>query len=74
LSSHSSNNAWRRRVEGDPPRLCRPPGFGLAATGLAKRHVAEQAALIAAALGQAAAAAGSDAATDTVRKAGQANS
>jgi 2-oxoglutarate dehydrogenase E1 component len=46
------------------------------ATGLAKRHVAEQSALIAAALGDGAdaGAAGSDAATDTVRKAGRANS
>jgi len=44
------------------------------ATGLAKRHVAEQAALIAAALGHGATAAETDAATDTVRKAGRANS
>jgi 2-oxoglutarate dehydrogenase E1 component len=44
------------------------------ATGLAKRHVAEQAALIAAALGHETTAAETDAAADTVRKAGRANS
>ena len=45
------------------------------ATGLAKRHVAEQAALIADALGQSAAApAAAEAATDTVQKAGKAGS
>jgi 2-oxoglutarate dehydrogenase E1 component len=50
------------------------PASASPATGLAKRHVAEQAALIASALGHIATAAGSDAATDTVRKAGRANS
>jgi 2-oxoglutarate dehydrogenase E1 component len=50
------------------------PASASPATGLAKRHVAEQAALIASALGHVATAAGSDAATDTVRKAGRANS
>ena len=50
------------------------PASASPATGLAKRHVAEQTALIAAALGTGKAApAATDAAVDTVRHAGQAN-
>jgi 2-oxoglutarate dehydrogenase E1 component len=51
------------------------PAAASPATGLAKRHVAEQSALIAAALGHQAATSGdSDAAAGTVRNAGRANS
>jgi 2-oxoglutarate dehydrogenase E1 component len=56
------------------PAYAGRPASASPATGLAKRHVAEQASLIAEALGHQAAAAGADAATDTVRKAGRANS
>jgi len=51
------------------------PASASPATGLAKRHVAEQSALFATALGHSGAtAADSDAATGTVRNAGRANS
>jgi 2-oxoglutarate dehydrogenase E1 component len=57
------------------PRYAGRSAAASPATGLAKRHVAEQSALIAAALGMAEAkAAAADAAVDTVRKAGKAAS
>jgi 2-oxoglutarate dehydrogenase E1 component len=56
------------------PAYAGRPASASPATGLAKRHVAEQTSLIAAALGsRAAAPAATDAAVDTVRHAGQAN-
>ena len=57
------------------PRFAGRAASASPATGLAKRHVAEQAALIADALGQRAAApAAAEAAIDTVHKAGKAGS
>ena len=57
------------------PRYAGRAASASPATGLAKRHVAEQAALIADALGQrAAASAAAEAAIDTVHKAGKAGS
>jgi 2-oxoglutarate dehydrogenase E1 component len=57
------------------PRYAGRPAAASPATGLAKRHVAEQSALVAAALGTGEAKpAAADAAVDTVRKAGKAGS
>ena len=57
------------------PRYAGRAASASPATGLAKRHVAEQAALIADALGQRAAApAAAEAAVETVQKAGKAGS
>jgi 2-oxoglutarate dehydrogenase E1 component len=56
------------------PAYAGRPASASPATGLAKRHVAEQTALIAAAIGNGAAGpAAADAAADTVRHAGKAN-
>ncbi len=60
--------------KGFRPDYAGRPASASPATGLAKRHVAEQSALIAAALGTGGAApAAADAAKDTVRLAGKAN-
>jgi 2-oxoglutarate dehydrogenase E1 component len=61
-------------VQPQRPRYAGRAASASPATGLAKRHVAEQAALVADALGQRAAPAAGEAAVDSVREAGRAAS